>query len=491
MPGGHEQERPTAPSIEGVTRVSHARRTFLRAAFTLTAGATLFGCDPPASRDRQLPSASDQLGARPPTPSEAGKPVEVKPQPRLVQRPFPPTSEPLVRVRFATVRAPQRVVRIEGEGSRVLVSAGDGSPTKAVRLPATIEATFGGWVVTEAAAGGSSAMHQFVTQSIEVRPESGAKGVRVAKSIADCGSLPWGFRCVARTDEAVGAFDLVSHVPMEQYLPGVLAKELYSTWSLETFTSQAIAARSFACCEIAQSQNSHFDVVAGEASQAWIGVTTHKASLEAVRRTRGMLLLWDKRVVPAYYSSTCGGRPANASDAITGDEFNTIAPLQVGSDMVRECCKNAPAWRWKLTLPLAEASKRIQLWARTERPAMARIDGLRGIEIAASNAAGRPVTFRLLDAKGQTFEIPAERFRWALNADVEGLPTVKSRVKSADFVAAVTGSSVTLNGRGFGHGVGMCQYGAEALSKQGRTWREILSRYYPGTEIFATYEARV
>ena len=121
---------------------------------------------------------------------------------------------------------------------------------------------------------------------------------------------------------------------------------------------------------------------------------------------------------------------------------------------------------------------------------MAKIDGIRAIEPAILNACGRPVSFRIQDAKNQTFDIPSERLRWAFNADVLNLPDVRTRVRSADFDAQVTAVSINLSGRGFGHGVGMCQYGAEALSKQGSTWRDILRRYYPGAEVVATYGAR-
>lgn len=466
-----------------------SRRGFLAAAVTLAAGTILVGCDPPAARDRRLPSGTDQLGGTPNVGSgERREPPP--PPPRVIQRPFPPTTEPTVRVRVATLRAPQRTILVEGDGPRMVIAPADGSPPKTVALPASIEATINGWLVVEAVGSRGAGTFQFVSQALELRPAPGSKGVRVAKSVADCGVLPWGLRLVARTDEGVGAVDLVTHVPMEQYLPGVLAKELYNGWSLETHTAQAIAARSFAVCEIAQSVDSHFDVVAGESSQAWVGITSHRTSLDAVKRTRGMVLVWDKRVVPAYYSSTCGGRPANATDAIQSGEFNAIAPLQVGSDMVRDCCKAAPSWRWKMNLPLAETAKRLQLWARTDRPAMARIDGLRTIDVATVNAAGRPVTFHIVDGKGQAFDIPSERLRWAFNADVEGLPAVKSRVKSSDFAVRIAGSTITVEGRGYGHGVGMCQYGAEAMSKQGRTWRDILVRYYPATEVFQTYAAK-
>ncbi len=468
------------------------RRLFIAGATALSALAMLAGCDPPSSRDgRRLPRATDELE---PPPSEAiasGSEPKPRPPPRVMQRPLPPTSEPIVRVRIATVRPPVRIIRLEGDGPSVQIAQGDGLPAKMVTLPATVESTIGGWVVIAAAGTRNAATLTFASPTIEVRPAAGAgRGVRLSKDIAACGSLPWGVRLVARTDEAVGAVDVVTHVPMEQYLPGVLAKELYNTWSLQTHLAQAVAARSYAVCEIAQSVDSHFDVVAGEASQAWIGVTKHKNSLDAVRQTRGMVMIWDRRVVPAYYSSTCGGRPASATDAIAGNEFNAIAPLQVTAAMARDCCRGAPQWRWSMRLPLPETARRLAGWAKTDRPVMARIDGIRTIEVATVNAVGRPLAYRITDAKNQVFEVPAERLRWAFNADVPGVPAPTGRVKSADFTAKVSGTSITLDGRGFGHGVGMCQYGAEALSKKGSTWRDILARYYPGSEIFATYASQ-
>ncbi len=469
------------------SEADHDRRGFLFVAIALASGG-LLGCDPPTPRGgRTLPSAAEGLpelpkGTATPNPQQVA---------RSLQRPSPPTSEPMVRVRVATIRPPQQVARVEGDGRHVQIGAVNGGPMKNVTLPATIEATLDGWLVIESVGSKNAGTFRFGSGPLEIKPAAGSRGVRLAKDIAGNTSWPWGLRLVNRTDEAPGAIDVVCHVAMEQYLPGVLAKELYNSWSLDTHLAQAIAARSFALCEIAQADNRHFDVVAGEASQAWTGPTTHATSLEAVRRTAGMVMVWESRVVPAYYSSTCGGRPANATDAISPIEFNAIAPLSVGADSARDCCKGAPAWRWKLSLPTNETAKRVAGWARTDRPAMARIDGIRAIEVSQTNAAGRPLTFRVSDSKGQVFDVPAERMRWALNADVFGLPDVRTRVKSADFSAQVTAISINLEGRGYGHGVGLCQYGAEALSKRGQTWQEILSRYYPGATVQQTYGASV
>jgi stage II sporulation protein D len=80
--------------------------------------------------------------------------------------------------------------------------------------------------------------------------------------------------------------------------------------------------------------------------------------------------------------------------------------------------------------------------------------------------------------------------RWALNADPRDpalLRPSKDRVKSANFEALIAGRELVLAGRGHGHGVGMCQYGAEAMSKKGAKEAAILSRYYPGAKVVTAY----
>ncbi|MBL9147716.1 MAG: SpoIID/LytB domain-containing protein [Phycisphaerae bacterium] len=466
---------------------SPGRRAFLLAALAGSV-TVLTGCEPPASSSgsRRLPPAPDPDGGHVQLPE---RPPAVPPRLVVLERPLPPQAEPTIRVRVATLRPPTRRLRVEGDGPRVYIQDANGQP-KAVATPATIEATLDGWLVIEAAGTPRAGTYEFASGALVMKPVPGSKGIRFQSDVTGSTSWPFEIRLTHRTDEAIGAIDIVGHVQMEAYLPGVLAKELYQNWSREAFLAQAVAARSYALCEMAQNATRHFDVVAGEASQAWVGATTHRTSLEAVQRTSGMVLTWDSRVVPAYYSSCCGGRPANAVDAIAPGPFNAIPPLTVSASSVRDCCRAAPTWRWRMSLPTGETAKRIAAWARTERPAMAKIDGVRSIDVAAVNAAGRPTSFRIVDAKNQTFEIPSERLRWAFNSDNPGLPVVRSRVRSGDFTAQVSAVSIALEGRGFGHGVGLCQYGAEGLAKDGATWREILRRFYPSADVVSTYGAK-
>jgi stage II sporulation protein D len=116
------------------------------------------------------------------------------------------------------------------------------------------------------------------------------------------------------------------------------------------------------------------------------------------------------------------------------------------------------------------------------------ITAIRAIEVATSNSAGRPNRLRITDAQGRTFEMRAEEFRRAVNYAGEGQPTPKHRLNSSHLSsAAVRGTEVVFVGQGFGHGVGMCQFGAEAKALAGLKAPAILGIYYPGAAVVRAY----
>ena len=278
------------------------------------------------------------------------------------------------------------------------------------------------------------------------------------------------------------ASDLVFVVPMETYLPGVIVKELIQGWAPETYRAQAVAARSYAACEHAWWQGRrHYDVNADQSSQAWVGITRDATALAAVRDTSGEYLVFDGRVVPAYFSSACGGMPANATDAILDGTWVDIAPLIVDARndaRPKGCCEKAPTARWKASIACDEMARRLNAWATAQgRKDLAGLGTVKAVSLAEANAAGRPTDFRITDKSGRSVTWEAEDMRRALR---EGS---KDLIKSSNVTVRVSGGRVSFEGRGHGHGVGMCQYGAQAMAKAGRGYREILERYYPSATV--------
>ena len=581
---------------------------------SLGAALVIHGCAPdsvakePTATRRAQPSAP--VAVTPAAPAVPAVPVVVVAPvvPVFEQRPSVPSTEPDLRIRVAALRSASPVVRLTNPSGKLMMQ-GAGLAPRAVRTPIDVRQSPSGWRVVELAGSKRAAtLDVALVGPIEFHPPAGVHGV-VAFDGTD---WPGPLRLVPLTDEpgVPGAIDVVIDVPLERYLPGVLAKELFRSWDLEVFKAQAIAARSFSICEHAHwSSVRHYDLIAGEASQAWVGVTKDPKPREAVQATRGMVLSFEGRVVPCYYSSTCGGTPANAAESLTRNPNHGIAPLAAGAAAAtahRDCCADAPRFRWQQSFANTVICERIRRWATDQREAQAEREGrmqsaraaatgtsgtagtsasplnsmrtvstastavasaagstlkyesvtsepavgarasssvgapavpapsvraaqvpaagnavsaamqsatqaptrngivdiaddaplselaalqsIRSIDIMSVNAANRPTRLAIHDSLGHVLQIRAEDFRRAVNYAREGEPTPKDRLNSSHLLkVTVKSTEIQFVGQGFGHGVGMCQYGAQSMARSGANALLILRTYYPGAAVVRAY----
>ncbi len=440
----------------------HARRSVILRGLAAIGTSALWGCS----------GASEPDVATPPRMTRQVRPQGGR---QSDPRPLPPTREPIVRVlaeRFPTsglelrIESTQPWVRIRDDSDRggavlasplVITSLGDRWRIESASAPA-IRVPVGVLTLTSVGSRGEAG-----EISVASGPEAAPQPLGTTLAL------------VPNRDEV----DLVTHLPIERYLPGVLARELFGHWSIQAFRAQAVAARSFAVCEAAHwSGRRHYDLTRGGASQAWVGLVESGRAAESARETRGVLLTWDTKVVPGYYCSCCGGLPADASDAIGSNPANAIPPLAGRSDG-GGCCESSPTWRWRRRLDLSGLSAGLALWARREQAVdLAEFDRLAAVEVSAVNRHGRPVRYRFEDVRGRTAELRGERARRALEA---AAPEASDRFLSAAFEAEVASGHASFEGCGHGHGVGLCQYGAEAMGRRGVSHLEILGRYYPGS----------
>lgn len=280
------------------------------------------------------------------------------------------------------------------------------------------------------------------------------------------------------------SFDVTVRLPLERYVAGVVSAETYAGWGDEVLKAQAVAARSYAISERASAREARrrYDIDAGQVAQA-LAVQAREDAAMAAAATRGVVLTSDASVLRAYYSSTCGGRPASAADNWSG-EVNEAPPLQARP---RDAfCQASPLYRWNVERSTAEFSARIAAWGRDHRHPIASMKVLRRVDIIERNRAGRPTRYALLDAQGDTYRITAESLRLACNHPLAGRRP-EQRVHSNDVEIIVDGARVRIDGRGYGHGVGMCQFGAAAMSDRGELWPAILVFFYPGAELQRAY----
>ncbi len=283
-----------------------------------------------------------------------------------------------------------------------------------------------------------------------------------------------------------GRVDVINDVPLEQYLPGVLEEELYSDWSPATYRAQAIVARSYAIHR--RNPDRPYDMEATQAAQVYAGADASAVARRAVAATAGLVLTYQGDVLKALYSSTCGGRGQSPKDAFGGKAKGDLRPLQPTDH--RAWCSQSKHYRWgPIERKRKKLAERLAAWGRDHGRPIAGLSGLSKIEIVDRNHLDRPTAVRLRDRTGETFRMTADRFRRATNfADAELAKVPRKRlVRSGDLEVRLRGSEVVFEGRGFGHGVGLCQFGAEGMAKADHSSIEILRTYYPGAKVERAY----
>jgi len=264
---------------------------------------------------------------------------------------------------------------------------------------------------------------------------------------------------VRRTQD--GALELVDLLDIEEYVAGVLFSEMPANFPDAALQAQAVAARSYARWRL-----NHGDPLlrATDADQVYGGAgPLHARARAIVASTRGLVLESDGAPLPAYFMSTCGGA------TVDGPLVFADAPRRGLIGARCDGCTASPKYRWARSLALPELERRLGLAAGSTTAIHARRD-----------AFGHSLAFEMV-AAGRRRRFDGLEFRRLWNA---GASSDAEKLPSAWLLSLeLTKSSLAVQGAGFGHGVGLCQYGAAGLASRGLDWREILERYYVGARL--------
>ena len=258
---------------------------------------------------------------------------------------------------------------------------------------------------------------------------------------------------------AQNTFHLVEHAPLETYLYGVLPYEMSYSWPLEALKAQAVAARTYTLKTLEGVKNQNFDVYSDVRSQMYKGGGKQYDSVKkAVDQTRGQVLTYEDKLFFTYYHANCGG----ATDDVRSWNFGakSIKPLSGAS------CKydsHSKSYKWTMNI----ARGKVENYAKS----VGLTGDLKSIKIVRKTDTGRATNLTIKTAKG-TKTVPCGRFRLATG--IRSCKITKLDVRKKD---------VHFEGKGYGHGIGMCQDGANGMAKNGKNYRKILKNYYPGAEI--------
>lgn len=254
--------------------------------------------------------------------------------------------------------------------------------------------------------------------------------------------------------------EVINVLPVEDYLYGVVPQEMPSRWPLEALKAQAVAARSYAYYLRSVNKGMPYNVCATVMTQVYGGLSKEtESATRAVNETRGQALFVNSEPALVYYHAHSGG--------ITEDPKNIWSvELPYLKSMNDPYSLKAPSSAWGITLDYEAIRQALNRGGYDLGP-------ISSLEILSTSPSGRVTRIRVTHRGGEVV-MTGNEFR---------LKVGPRQVRSTLFSLIADGQSLRLEGRGYGHGVGMSQWGAQVMAAEGFSYREILKYYYPGTEI--------
>lgn len=297
--------------------------------------------------------------------------------------------------------------------------------------------------------------HKVNARGIVVEPE------RERDLYLNQGRFRGSLRVILVPNQGLSAINVLG---MEGYLYGVLHHEVAPWWPMDALKAQAIAARTYAYYQTLVNAAQEYDLKNTTSSQVYGGSTTERyRTRNAVNLTRGQILTFERKAFPAYFHATCGGKTA------ASDELWNIALPPLRGGVLCSYCKISPHFFWRRSVPLAQ----IEEVLRGHGQDVGRI--LR-IEPISQTPSGRVGSVRITGTT-RDYVIAAKDFRIWLGGD---------KLRSTRFLIQIVDDVAQFTGEGWGHGVGLCQWGALGQSLVGKSYKDILTFYYPDSAITDT-----
>jgi len=258
----------------------------------------------------------------------------------------------------------------------------------------------------------------------------------------------------------IGVINVINVISMNDYLKGVVPCETPATWPLEALKAQAVAARTYCYYHITSGgQNSLYTLDATVRSQVYKGFSAEKPeSSKAVDETDGVIITDNGKPIIAYFHSTCGGATIGNNYVWSGAGLDYLKGTKCSY------CSKSPHFTWEQKLSLDEITQAVRVKYKN-------IDKITRISFIKKE--GRVTEVKISYSNG-SMRISGNDFRLMFQAQV---------IKSLYFTSEKYGNGLLLKGHGYGHGVGMCQWGAKGMAESGFGYKDIVSHYYNSVKI--------
>ncbi|MCS7231049.1 MAG: SpoIID/LytB domain-containing protein [Elusimicrobiota bacterium] len=264
---------------------------------------------------------------------------------------------------------------------------------------------------------------------------------------------------------------LVNIIDIEKYLYGVVPYEVVGSWNDEMLKVQAVISRTYTISNLARHKEDGYDLCSSYHCQVYEGISEkmHQRVKKAVDETFGLVIVEDKKNSPiqAYYHAACGGATEDVKEVWSGvASFRYLCGVKCGY------CKDSPHYNWSYQISKDEFIKLLK------RNGFSLGGDIRSIKKFSSTKNGR-VKELIIESNTSSFIIKAEELRKIL-----GYTNIKStKITKIELI----NKTISFYGKGWGHGVGLCQWGASFLTFNGKNFKEVIRYYYPNTTIRKYY----
>ncbi|PKL35148.1 MAG: hypothetical protein CVV44_23280 [Spirochaetae bacterium HGW-Spirochaetae-1] len=259
----------------------------------------------------------------------------------------------------------------------------------------------------------------------------------------------------------LGNLHVINLIRMEDYIKSVVPSEIPSSWPMEALKAQAVAARTYAYYHLSNKSNEKgiYDLDATTNFQVYKGISVETESTsEAVMKTNGEVIVDNYKPIVAYFHSACGGRTVDDKYVWIGNDLPYLKSVRC------PFCSNSPNAMWEIFITIDEIKQHLSVKYKS----MGAIKN-----IAFYKKDGRVVEVRVKSNSG-TINLNGNEFRLLF-------PT--KMIKSLYFTSIKQGNGLKIKGHGWGHGVGLCQWGAKGQAENGASYKKILNYYYHDTKI--------
>ena len=243
-------------------------------------------------------------------------------------------------------------------------------------------------------------------------------------------------------------FEVINILSLKNYLQGVLCREIAPSWGKEALKAQAIISRTYALYKMNSSVEQEYHLSSDVYSQVYGGLYSEDIRTnQAIEDTDGLVIENDSNIIPAYFHASCGGHTENIKEIWS-------LKSDVLSDKECSFCKDSPYFNWTAIIKKTDISS---------------------LNILSKSESGRVTWMEVIDNKGVSTKMSGNTFRLTVGPDI---------LKSTMFDFEIRDKDILFKGNGWGHGVGLCQWGAKEMAEKHKmSAEEILKYYYRDVEL--------